>query len=203
MESLNKLLSFKRKSLNLHSVYNAQYQYIEEFENTTEEECIRLDKNNTEIYKKNQELYKELTDKIKKENALFKIDNPPASPVQPNNYERLLQYRSRNVFKNVRLQTFALSYLADKGYQLVFEKINKENIHVYEPHQAIELVEKLENDKIENIFKNYKNKSYPINIPHNYYRSEPSIYPSAPPVSPQWMSNLSASAPTLQSSKTL
>ena len=38
MESLNKLLSFKRKSLNLHSVYNAQYQYIEEFENTTEEE---------------------------------------------------------------------------------------------------------------------------------------------------------------------
>jgi hypothetical protein len=201
MESFNKLLSFRRKSLSLHNVYNTthiHYQYIEDFENASEEDCIKIDKHNNDVYKKNQELYKELTEKIKKENALFKLDNPPASPIQPNNYDRLIQHRSRNVSKNVRLQTFALAYLADKGYQLVFEKDITENTHVYEPHQAIDIVEKMENEKIELVFKKFLNnkKSNPINIPHNYYKSELPIYPSAPPMSPPW-SHMSVSAPAM------
>lgn len=204
-----KFLSTKSKSVSLHSLFGSdtsQYHYIEDFDKVSEDECILLDKKNTEIYKKNCELYKHLLEKIKKQNALFKIDNPPSPPSQPNNHSKYITYKLKNSEKNVRLQTFAVLYLIENGYSITYDKNNESDSFDFEPYEAIELCEKKFNDSIENIFKKYQEnkiqlrKSMSINIPPIYNSNE--LYnrnnplPSAPPMYPQLeIPHLSSSAP--------
>jgi hypothetical protein len=215
-----KFLSFKGKSVSLNSLFGNepnQYQYIEDFDKVNEDECISLDKKNTEIYKKNCELYKHLLEKIKKQNALFKIENPPSPPLQPNNHSKYITYKLKNSEKNVRLQTFAVLYLIENGYSITYNKNEYSDSFDFEPYEAIEICEKKFDEKIENIFKRYQEnrtnlkKSMSINIPPIYNSNDtynlnntqfnskipipsaPSIYP---PVYPQIdLSYLSASAP--------
>jgi hypothetical protein len=179
-----KFLSSKSKSNSLHNLFTTdinQYHYIDDFDKVHEDECILIDKKNTDIYKKNCELYKHLLEKIKKQNAIFKIDNPPLPPLQPNNHSKYVTYKLKNSEKNVRLQTFAVLYLIENNYSVTYEKNNNHDSFEFEPYEAIELCEKKFNDSIENIFKKYQEhkiflrKSMSINIPQP---SAPNMYPS-------------------------
>ena len=119
-----------------------------------EDECLKLDNKNKEIYKHNNDLYKSITNKLKKENAMIKIETPPSPPTQPNNYERYIMYKTRNVSKNVRHQSLAVQYLLNNGHEMCLD--NKEvsdSIKKFEPYEAIELVEKIENTSIDNLIK--------------------------------------------------
>jgi len=152
------------------------YQYIENFDNISEDDCLKLDNKNKDIYKHNNDLYKSITDKLKKHNAMIKIETPPSPPSQPNNYERYILYKKRNMLKNVRHQSFAVNYLIEKGYKMVMDKKNNENVYAFEPYEAIDLVEKIENNNIECIIKNKENSTPPIY--DNYYSQN--YVPSAP-----------------------
>ena len=85
---------------------------------------------------------------------MIKIETPPSPPTQPNNYERYIMYKTRNVSKNVRHQSLAVQYLLNNGYEMCLD--NKEvndSIKKFEPYEAIELVEKIENTSIDNLIK--------------------------------------------------
>ena len=121
MEKLKSFANKHRISVSLNNLIgtdnnNQQYHYINDFDKVSEEECVMLDKKNNDIYKKNCDLYKHMIDKMKRQNALFKIENPPAPPEQPNNHSKLMTYTMRNVERNVRLQTFAVLHMIDIGY---------------------------------------------------------------------------------------
>ena len=158
------------------------YLYIENFEFTTEEECIKIDNENLNLYRKNKCLYEEMTKKIEIKNALFKIEKPPSSPLEPNNYEKYVKYKQRNITRNVRLQTFAVQKLLEKGYRLHYDIIDNKTEIDFEPYQAIELLEKIEDESIENIFKNYynSNKSSPQINKKNLSTSNQSLSSSPP-----------------------
>ena len=204
---MEKLKSFAQKhrissSLNNLLDNNQQYHYINDYDKASEEECILLDKKNNEVYKKNCDLYKHMIEKMKRQNALFKIDAPPAPPEQPNNHSKLMIYKMRNIEKNVRLQTFAVLHLVDMGYTVIYNKSSDSGESEFEPHEAIELCEKKFGENINNLFKKYEEhrqqlkKSKSINIPPTYdgIASAPPLYPmlhgqqqqlssSAPPAS--------------------
>ena len=133
------------------------YCYIENFEFTTEEECIKIDNDNLSLYRKNKLLYDEMSKKLETKNALFKIDKAPQPPLEPNNYEKFIKYKQRNITRNVKLQTFAVQKLIEKSYRLHYDTIENKTELDFEPYQAIELLEKIEDDTIENIFKNNLN----------------------------------------------
>ena len=197
------------------------YQYIDNFENVSEEDCIKLDNTNREIYKKNMELYDIINKKIENKNAMFKIETPPQAPPEPNNHEKFISYKMRNVSYNVRYQTLAICYLLSKGYKLHFNKPENKNENDFEPFEAIELFQRLENISIEQAFRNknyefYTNLNISMNvdirksiaIPPSYYNdsstdsiypqlssSAPNIYyntiPSAPPAGPELNKHIS------------
>lgn len=160
------------------------YCYIENFEFTSEEECIKIDNENLNLYRKNKSLYDEMSKKIEIKNALFKIEKPPSPPLEPNNYEKFIKYKQRNITRNVRLQTFAVQKLLEKGYKLHYDIIDNKTDIDFEPYQAIELLEKIDDDSIENIFKNNShsnnsNKSSPQINKKNLSISQP--LSSSPP----------------------
>ena len=163
------------------------YCYIENFEFTTEEECIKIDNENLNLYRKNKHLYDEISKKIETKNALFKIEKAPSPPLEPNNYEKFIKYKQRNITKNVRLQTFAVQKLLERGYRLHYDLVDKQSELDFEPYEAIEILEKTEYDTIENIFKNnfYLNNSLPqinkIKVPVNQILPLESL--SSPPLS--------------------
>jgi len=127
----------------------ASYHYVENFDNVTEEECIKVDTQNRETYKKNMDLYENISKQIEHKNAMFKIDTPPTPPNEPSNYDRFISHRMRNISRNVRYQTYAVHHLLLKGYKLIFEpKQNRSEIE-FEPYEAIDLFEKLEGVAVE------------------------------------------------------
>jgi hypothetical protein len=167
----------------------ASYHYVDNFDNATEDECMKLDVQNRDIYKKNMELYDNIAKKIENKNAMFRIDTPPSPPTEPNNHDRFISHKLRNISKNVRYQSYAINYLLNKGYKIIYEqKQNKLELE-FEPHDAIDLCERLEAMSIDQILKRdfpnvyvcknspnvYNNrKSMNLNIPPNYYP----VYPS-------------------------
>ena len=147
----------------------SSYHYIENFDNVTEDECLKIDSQNKEIYKKNMDLYEQISKRIENKNAMFKIDSPPMPPSEPNNYDRFISHRLRNVSRNVRYQTYAVNYLLNKGYKLIFTINHTKTENEFEPHEAIDICEKLETMTIDNILK----KEFPnMNIGHN----SPNVY---------------------------
>ena len=48
-----------------------------------------------------KQLYDEMTKKIEIKNALFKIEKAPSPPLEPNNYEKFIKYRQRNITRNI------------------------------------------------------------------------------------------------------
>ena len=143
----NLLNRFRSKSFDksLNTITHT-YQYIENFDNfdnITEEECIKMDNINREIYKKNMELFDDIVKKIGQKNAILKIDKPEY-PSEPNNHERYKSYHIRNISENVRYQTYAICYLINKGYNIHYDKIENKTEYDFEPYEAIKLFEKIE-----------------------------------------------------------
>ena len=135
------------------------YQYIENFDNVSEDDCIKLDNINREIYKKNLNLFESISKKLDNKNAMFKIDTPPVSPPEPNNHEKYIYNKIRNSHQNVIYQSYAINYLLNKGYKIIFDKsdrseVSEISLYEFEPYEAIELFNKLEKVNIELLFKN-------------------------------------------------
>ena len=135
------------------------YQHIDNFDNVSEDDCIKLDNINRDIYKKNLQLFESISKKLDNKNAMFKIDNPPNAPPEPNNHEKYIYYKLRNSHQNVLYQSFAINYLINKGYKIIFDKSDKsENLEIaqyeFEPFEAIEIFNKIEKINIESLFKN-------------------------------------------------
>lgn len=108
------------------------YNLININENTKDKECINAD---TENEKKYQSVMKKAgkTSKIWDNTGVtMNIDVP--SPPKPNNYDRLLDYKKKNVLRPSIQQSKATLYLFKKGY-----KLGKD----YEAYQAIEIHKKL------------------------------------------------------------
>jgi hypothetical protein len=142
----------------------SSYHYIENFDNVTEEECLRIDTQNKEIYKKNMGLYEQISKQIQNRNAMFKIDSPPLPPTEPNNYDRFIASRLRNVSRNVRYQSYAIQYLINKGYKLIFEQKEKseKGDTEFESYEAIDICEKIEGLNVDNLIKrDYPNSIHP------------------------------------------
>ena len=166
----------RRSSADINDEVPQHYQYVDNYDNTTEEECIKLDNLNRDIYNHNINLYKSVTEKLRKRNAMIKIETPPSPPPQPNNYERFMMHKTRNISKNVRHQSFAITYLINKGYKMCINNKTEEiGENLFEPYEAIDIVEKLENNNIECVIKNKENNR--LNITQIY-----NITPSAPPM---------------------
>lgn len=160
---LNKLRSKSFDKFLTTNNVTTSYQHIDNFNVVSEEDCIKLDNLNRTIYKKNMELYETIIKKIENKNAMFKIDNAPIPPPEPNNHEKYISYKLRNTENNVRYQSFAVCYLLNKGYHIYFDKIDNKTELDFEPFEAIELVQKLENTNIENLIKNKKYEFYLFN----------------------------------------
>jgi hypothetical protein len=189
------------------------YHYVENFDNVTEEDCIKFDNQNKEIYKKNMELYEQISKKMENKNALFKIDSPPSPPDVLNNYEKYIKHKLRNTTKNVRYQSYATQYLLNKGYKLIFDNFDQKTELEFEAYEAIGLIEKIENSTIELILNAHTepkvtypahsqqtdrksitsvyppaafdyNQQYNQYNQYHHYNSYPSIYPAPPPPPP-------------------
>ena len=168
----------------------ASYHYVENFDNITEEECVKIDIQNREIYKKNMDLYSNISKQIENKNAMFKIDTPPMAPNEPSNYDRFISHRLRCVSRNVKHQSYAVSYLLNKGYKLIYDQPITKIENEFEPFEAIDLCEKLENMSIDQILKKdfpsvksspniYNNrKSMNLNITHSMPPGYYPVYPS-------------------------
>jgi len=207
MSSKNSGLLNRIKSKSIDKLFSqtaqitTSYQYIENFENVSEEDCIRLDNINREIYKKNMELYEIINKKIEHRNAMFKIETPPQPPSEPNNHDKYISYKMRNVSYNVKHQSLAICYLISKGYRLRFDKLDDKTELDFEPYEAIDIFQKIENISIENAFKNKNYEYYTLNfIPHNISFNRKSI--NMPPhYSTEYIDypKLSSSAPSSNS----
>tara|TARA_A100001015_G_scaffold300383_1_gene385717 strand:- start:686 stop:1834 length:1149 start_codon:yes stop_codon:yes gene_type:complete len=127
-----------------------QYYYVKDFEQSNEKKCKKLDKLNNAIYEKNLDIFNDTNKKL--ENTPLKIENKPKPPPRPNNYEKLLLFRQRNVYKSVNDQTIAIIYLMSKGYKFKLPRTN-EGI---EPFQAIDIVEKMIKETGDDIFDEIK-----------------------------------------------
>lgn len=139
-----------------------QYYYVKDFEQSNEKKCKKLDKLNNAIYEKNLDIFNDTNKKL--ENTPLKIENKPKPPPRPNNYEKLLLFRQRNVYKSVNDQTIAIIYLMSKGYKFKLPRTN-EGI---EPFQAIDIVEKMIKETGDDIFDEIKKfqtqfKKYKVN----------------------------------------
>jgi hypothetical protein len=152
----------------------SSYHYIDNFDNITEDECIKLDIQNREIYKKNMDLYENIAKQITNKNAMFKIDTPPSPPVEPNNYDKFISNRLRNVSRNVRYQSFAVNHLLSKGYKLIYEQKENKSELEFEPFEAIDIFEKMEGITIDIALKNISSNQ---NSPQNFRKSIISVPP--------------------------
>jgi len=146
----------------------SSYHYVDNFDNITEDECIKLDIQNRETYKKNMDLYENIAKQIENKNAMFKIDIPPSPPVEPNNYDKFISHRLRNVSRNVRYQSFAVNHLLSKGYKLIFEQKENKSELEFEAFEAIDIFEKMEGITIDMALKNINSTP---NSPQNYRKS--------------------------------
>ena len=95
-------------------------------------------------------------------------------------------YKTRNISKNVRHQSFAVTYLLEKGYKMCLNNKQEEsNLYElsFEPYEAIEIVESLENNNIENIIKNRNSNMKPAPLmPSAPFMPSMPPMPSAPPM---------------------
>ena len=120
------------------------------------------------------DLYENIAKQIENKNAMFKIDIPPSPPSEPNNYDKFISHRLRNVSRNVRYQSFAVNYLLSKGYKLIFEQKENKSEMDFEPYEAIDIFEKLEGVSIDMALKNISSNP---SSPQNYRKSVISVPP--------------------------
>lgn len=147
---MNRNRSWSLNKKNNKIVYNV----LNINENTKDKVCINAD---TENEKKYQQVMKQAgkTSKLWDNTGVTLNIDVPKQPI-PNNYDRLLDFRKKNVIRPSIQQSNATIYLYNKGYVLGKD---------YEAYQAIEIHNKLiiiENkDKEMKKMIDYKNKKTP------------------------------------------
>ena len=149
-----------------------EYFYIQDYENTNERFCKKVDKNNDMIYARNMTLYTRTKKFLEKNNAIFKMEGPPDPPRVPSNYELFVIHKNRNSHTNNKIQTMAILYLLQRGYKLVIDPaiefipkvMNREN-KLFEPYMAISLASSVNKNFIKEIAKYYEMRGERIESP--------------------------------------
>ena len=118
--------SFKKKNKTI--VYNI----ININENTKDKECINADNDNEKKYQLVMKQAGKTSKLWDNTGVTMNIDVP--TPLKPNNYDKLLDYRKKNVLRPSIQQSTATIYLYRRGYILCKD---------YEAFQAIEIYNKL------------------------------------------------------------
>ena len=108
------------------------YNIININDSVKEKTCIQADKDNEKKYRQFVEKAHKTSEKWQNTGAKMNLEVP--KPPKPNNYERLIEFRKKNVLRPAIEQSKATLYLYKSGYQ-----IEKD----YEAHQAIELANSL------------------------------------------------------------
>ena len=109
------------------------YTILNITENTKERDCILADKKNEKKYRETIEKLGNATKVWENTGVMLNMEVP--LPPSPNNYERLLDFKKKNVLRPAMKQSEATIYLFQRGYVL--------GTH-YEAYQAIEMMNKLE-----------------------------------------------------------
>ena len=108
------------------------YNILNINENTKDKDCITADTNNEKKYQAVMKKAGETSKLWDNTGVTMNIDVP--APPKPNNYDRLLDFRKKNVLRPSIQQSKATIYLYKKGYILGKD---------YEAYQAIEIHNKL------------------------------------------------------------
>lgn len=108
------------------------YTIININDSIKEKNCIQADKDNEKKYRQFVEKAQRTSEKWLNTGAKMNLEVP--KPPKPNNYERLIEFRKKNVLRPAIEQSKATLYLYKSGYQLEKD---------YEAHQAIDLANSL------------------------------------------------------------
>ena len=133
MNSLRKSFRSLRKK---YTTEQKAYVVISDFENRSENECIKMDEENSRIYSDLLSKAKKARKSIENSGLQMNLEVPP--PPMPNNRERYILWRKRNITEKVIPQSDAVYFLTKEGYEL-----NKD----YEAYQAINLAEQVMKEK--------------------------------------------------------
>ena len=123
---MSKRWSFSKKNNKI--IYNI----LNINENTKDKDCIMADTNNEKKYQAVMKKAGETSKLWDNTGVTMNIDVP--APPKPNNYDRLLDFRKKNVLRPSIQQSNATIYLYKNGYILGKD---------YEAYQAIEIHNKL------------------------------------------------------------
>lgn len=145
----------RRNSLfSKNKIKRITYNLININESTVEKICIKADKENEKKYREFIGKTSNITRNWENTGIKIYLEVPP--PPKPNNYDRLLDFKKKNVLRPAIKQSAATLFLNMRGYVL-----NKD----YEAFQAIDLANSLknyENDK--NIGRTTKSMSLKDNV---------------------------------------
>ena len=112
------------------------YIIISDFEKSSESDCIKMDNKNEKIY--NSLLSKALKAEKTIENSGLSMNLEVPIPPHPNNRDRFILWKKRNICRHVIEQSEAVVFLERNGYKL--------DDH-YEAYQAVELSKQIKRDK--------------------------------------------------------
>ena len=104
------------------------YKIFENFSNIKEKECVEADKHNDQLYKNTVKKISGAIMIINKTGISMNIEVP--KPPSPNNYQKYVLHKKRNLRKNVIYQSKAVAYLMHKNYKLDID---------FEAYQAIDV----------------------------------------------------------------
>ena len=139
-----------------------EYYIVDNLENITEKDCARYDV-------ENERLYQKLVNKATKEKKRvsrggFNVDINVPLPPKPNNRERYILWKKRNMYMPVICQSESVLFLNKRGYRLnidyeAFQAINLANEikHMegiyFETRDLTQNFENVYNNKDKNIFR--------------------------------------------------
>jgi hypothetical protein len=134
------------KKLNPRKSNLTAYIIITDFEAKTEKDCNKMDDDNTRLHNELLNKANKAKKSIKNSGLQMNLEVPP--PPNPNNRERFILWKKRNVSKHVIPQSEAIYFLTKEGFELNTD---------YEAYQAINLSEEVMRKK--GIHKNREDKS--------------------------------------------
>ena len=118
-------LKHKTKSFHISSTL---YNVVNNFEETTLQECIKMDRLNEKIYESLLAKANKAHNNVKNSSIYITIEVPP--PPRPSNRDRYTIWQKRTVSRSVIEQSEAVLFLSSKGLKYDVD---------YEAYQAIEL----------------------------------------------------------------
>lgn len=133
---MNTLRKSFRSLRDKYSTDQKTYTIITDFENKSERDCVKIDEENSRIYSDLLSKAKKARKSIKNSGLQMNLEVPP--PPMPNNRERFILWKKRNISEKVIPQSQAVYYLTKEGYEL-----NKD----YEAYQAINLADQVMKEK--------------------------------------------------------